>query len=425
MKLFDYQEKALDFILNNSHCALWMECGLGKTAVTIKALEQLPKPALVIAPKRVVQHTWTEEIPKWSNLTYTLIAGTPTQRKEALKQKTDIYLINFELVTWLVENYKTTLPTLVIDESSRVKNRATKVFKALRNISTYWKHHIQLTGTPSPNGLIDLWSQLYLIDRGQRLGRTITAYRDRWFVAGYMGWSYTPRINAQADIESACSDVCLSLTADDYLSLPDMMVTDVPVDLSPDVMRKYRELQKELVVEIGDNEITAMTAATLLGKLTQYSSGAVYDELGNVVDIHSAKLDALDDVLDSNPIIVAYQYKHELARLRKRYPYAKEVRDSPNIINQWNNGEIQMLLLHPASAGHGLNLQHGGHRLVWFTPTWNLEHYIQTNARLHRTGQSMPVMVYRLLCSGTVDYRITSAVERKETVQQLLLQALK
>lgn len=431
VKLFKHQEKGLQHILSNPRCALWAEMGLGKTLTTIEALKQLPKPAIILAPKRVAQHTWPDELKKWApEMTYAMLADTPAKRKKALEQEADVYIINFELVNWLVEEMPWwRWPTVVIDESTKIKNRATKLFKALRKVAKHWERLIELTGTPSPQGLTDLWSQLFLIDRGERLGRTLTAFRERWFNKDYMGWNYEPKPHAQREIEARCKDVCLSLTAEDYLDLPDIMVDDIIVPLPQLAMRAYKKLQKDLTIEVKkDQHITAVNAASLVNKLLQCSAGIVYDEDGAAFQLHTAKMEAIRDILDTignESLLVVYQFRHELELLRVEFEDLVEIRDSDDAMDRWNRGEIKMLAVHPASAGHGLNLQHGGRHLVWTTPTWNLEHYLQTNARLHRTGQTRPVIAYRLVAPSTVDERVLKAIEGKNSVQKLLMDSLK
>jgi len=430
-RLYPYQRKAVKHILDTPRCALFLSCGLGKSFITIEALKQLPKPALVMAPKRVAQYTWPDELRRWApEMTYAMLADTPARRRKALEQEADVYIINFELLPWLVDEMQWwQWPTVIIDESTKVKNRATKLFKALRKVSKHWERLIELTGTPSPQGLTDLWSQLYLIDHGERLGKTVTAFRNRWFTSDYMGWKYEPKPNAQREIESRCRDVCLSMTAEDYLDLPDMMVDDIAVPLPASAMKVYQRLKKDLTTEISaEQHITAVNAASLVNKLLQCTSGTVYDEDGQHVKLHTAKAEALRDIQDTiggESLLVAYQFRHELKMLREEFPELVEIRDSADAMDQWNRGELKMLAVHPASAGHGLNLQHGGRHIVWTTPTWNLEHYIQTNARLHRTGQTKPVIVYRLVAPGTVDERVLTALVDKGTVQKLLVDSLK
>lgn len=431
-QLYPYQKRAVKFIEENKRCALWIECGLGKTAVTIEAFKHLPKPILILAPKRVAVHTWVEELTKWSpELKYAQLSDTPAKRTKALASKADVYIINYELVPWLVEASakRWKFPTVVADESTKLKNRGTKLFKALRKVAKHWERHIQLTGTPSPQGLTDLWSQLYLIDKGKRLGKTLTAFRDRWFNADYMGWNYTPKPHAQKEIEDLCRDKCLSMTAEDYLDLPEMVLTDIIVDLPTKAKQIYNQLKKDLTIEVADDQhITAVNAAVLTNKLLQCTSGVVYDEEGTPIDIHTVKIEAIQDIIDTigyEPLLVVYQFKSELRALRKAFRHLVEVRDDKDIIDRWNKGQIALMAVHPASAGHGLNLQHGGNHIVWTTPTWNLEHYLQTNARLHRKGQTKPVIVHRLLAENTVDQKVVNAVSNKASIQELLLKSLK
>ena len=428
--LYPHQKKGVEHILSHPRCALWVDMGLGKTLTTIDALKQLPKPVLIMAPKRVAVHTWPEELGKWwPEASYVQLSTTPAKRTKALEQDVDIYIINYELIPWLTANYKWRWPTVIADESTKLKNRGTKLYKALRKIAGRWKHHVQLTGTPSPNGLTDLWSQIYLIDKGKRLGKTLTAFRDRWFVTDYMGWNYEPKAHAQREIEQLCKDVCLSMSAADYLDLPEMMVDDIIIDLPPKARKIYDSLKKDMTLQVADEQhITAVNAAALTNKLLQCTSGTAYDEEGESVHLHDAKIEAVQDIIDTiggESLLIFYQFKSELATLREAFPSLVEVRDRDSVIKEWNAGGINLLAAHPASAGHGLNLQHGGRHIVWTTPTWNLEHYLQANARLHRNGQTRPVMVYRLIAEGTVDEKVVDAIEGKATVQNLLLESLK
>ena len=429
MELYPYQKRAVDHVLKNKRCALWMEMGLGKSAVTLTALKDLPKPAIVLAPKRVVDHVWEDEASKWyPEAKVVSVVGTPSARTAKLRTPADIFVINYELLSWLLENGEWRWPTVVLDEATRVKNQSSKLFKGLRKVAGSWQHCIQLTGSPAPNGLIDLWGQMYLLDRGARLGKTVTAFRNRWFRPDYMGWSFDPLPHAQEEIEFLCADLCISMSAEDYLDLPDMMITDIQVDLPKDARRQYDKLKDDLVAVVDNELITAMSAATLIGKLLQLTSGAVYDESGKVLSSHSTKVDAVEEIvstLSGENVVVVYQFKHELEALRERFPQGVEVRDNKNTVKDWNNGKIPMLFIHPASAGLGLNLQHGGRHMIWTTPTWNLEHYQQTNARLHRRGQTKPVMIYRVVCNDSADQRVIGAIGSKDAVQTALLDALK
>jgi len=426
--LYPYQERALAHVLNNPRCALYLEPGLGKTRISIEAMKQFPGPALVLAPKRVVEHTWPDELRKWSDLRWVSLAVPSHLRRRAYDTPADVYLLNYELLDRMFGKegeYEWKYPTVIIDESTKIKNRATKTFRALRLHAAKWQRLIELTGTPSPNGLEDLWSQLYLIDRGQRLGRTLTAFRERWFRQGYTVWDRVPLPHAQREIEGLIADVCLSMSSAEYLNLPEMMVQDITVELPARAMYLYRELRRKMVLEIQGTEITAMSAAALTNKLLQATSGRIYNTSGAPVGLHTAKLDALADLIEelgSERLMVAYAFKSELEGLRKLG--AVELRDGPDVVARWNAGKLPLLAIHPASAGHGLNLQHGGHHICWTTPTFNLEHYLQTNARLHRNGQPRPVIVHRLVAAGTVDEYVLEALENKTSTQDLLMQAL-
>ena len=418
MTLYPHQRRALAHVEQHGRCALWSGCGTGKTLVSIEAIKRAWMPALIVAPKRVIDHTWPDELEKWwPECDWVSLATSPAKRDAILSQPApEVTLVNYELLPKIIDRWQWDM--LILDESTRIKNRASLTFKALRKVSKRFTRLIELTGTPLPNGLMDLWSQLYLIDGGERLGRTITGYRERYFTQDYMGFTYKPTATAQQDIESLCKDVCLSMRTEDYIDMPEMQVIDVPIDLPPAAKTAYSAMKKEMVAEVGSETISAMTAATVADKLMQITSGAVYDEEKKAHFIHSAKLDALGDIIDGGePVVVVYRYRSELAALKARYPHTVEVRDSPDTITRWNSGEISLLAIHPVSASHGLNLQHGGRILVWLSPTYNLEHYEQANARLHRNGQTRPVIIYRILASGTIDYTVADVLSGKATLQ--------
>lgn len=405
-----------------------MGCGTGKTRVSIEAIRAAWMPALIVAPKRVIDHTWPDELLKWwPECEWESLATAPKRRAAILSRPApQVTLINYELLPTLLDSGQWRWPMVVLDESTRIKSRASVAFKTLRKSRGRISRMVQLTGTPSPNGLTDLWSQLYLLDGGERLGRTLTAYRERYFRQDFMGYRYTPLPGAQQQIEALCADLCLAMRTEDYIAMPPMTEIDVTVDLPAPARAAYRAMQRDLVAEIGSATVTATTAATMLGKLTQITSGAVYDEAGAAHTLHSAKLDALADIVDSGePALVVYQYRHELAALRQRWPEVVEVRDSADAIARWNAGEISLLAVHPASAGHGLNLQRGGRLIVWLTPTYNLEHYEQTNARLYRNGQTAAVVVYRIAAADTVDQRVLDALRTKGGAQSALIGALR
>lgn len=429
MDLYPYQARALAHALKWPRCGLFLEPGLGKTRIAIEAMKQLPGPALVLAPKRVIDHTWPAELAKWwPECRWLSMANGPSNRLINYGLDAQVYLLNFELFAKVFGKdgeHKWRYPTLIIDESHNVKNRDTFLWKALYHNAAKFKHLLELTGTPAPKSLEDLWAQVYLMDRGRRLGNKITAFRNRWFVPGAERFQRFMRPAAQQEIQQRISDICMSMTAAEYLNLPEFMTQDIVVDLPAKAMLFYDKLRADMVAEIGDSTITAMTAATLVLKLLQVSSGNVYDQDRKVVHSNTAKLDALRDLqvsLGDEPLLVSYQFQSELDGLRKLG--AIELRDAPDTVARWNKGQIPMLAIHPASGGVGLNLQDGGHHLCWTTPTYNLGHYIQTNARLHRTGQKRPVIVHRLIANGTADRKVYRALESKADVQEALMDAL-
>jgi hypothetical protein len=374
----------------------------------------------------VIEHTWPDELAKWwPDCRWASLATTPAKRDEILRQPLpDITLVNYELLPKIVDRWQWDM--VVLDESTRIKNRASMTFKALRKVAKRIHRLIELTGTPLPNGLMDLWSQLYLVDGGERLGRTITGYRERWFVQEYNGFGYRPTATAQRDIEALCSDICLVMRTDDYIDMQPMQVIDVPIDLPAVAKSAYNAMCKELVAVIGDETISAVNAATMADKLLQITAGVVYDNDKRIKHLHTTKLEALDDIISGGePVVIVYRYKSELAALRQRYHDIVELRDSADSVARWNAGKISLLAIHPASAGHGINLQHGGRLMVWLSPTYNLEHYEQTNARLYRNGQTRPVVIYRLLATGTIDHRVANVLCGKATLQSAMLDALK
>jgi len=409
---------------------LFLEPGLGKTRVSIEALAKLPRPVLIIAPKRVIDNVWPEELEKWApHLTWVSMSDTPAKRAASYAQDVDVYLINYELIDkcfGATGLFKWKFATLICDESTKIKNRATKIFKALRHNAAKIQRLVLLTGTPSPKSLEDLWGPLYLIDRGERLGRTLTAFRDRWFVRGFTQWDIKPRPQAQVEIQDRIKDVCLSMTSKDYLGLPDILFQDIIVDLPDHARAVYEELKRELTIEVGDDRVTAMTAAAMTNKLVQLASGSVYAEDKTTIKVHRAKIDAMVELIEAlgdSPLLVAYNFKSELAALREIG--AVEFRDATDSAARWNAGKIPLLAIHPASAGHGINFQAGGNHLVWFSPTYNLELYAQANARLHRNGQTKPVVVHRILAAKTLDHLVINALANKSGVQELLMKALK
>ena len=437
--LHPYQNRMIDFIYNTPKCAVWAGLGLGKTITTLTAITDLLDSltvckVLIIAPLRVANSVWHTEAKRWTHtkeLTFSIVTGSEKERISALFKSADIYVINLENVQWLVEHYKTKWPydLVVIDESSSFKSASSQRFKALKKVRTLTDRMVQLTGTPSPNGLIDIWSQMYLLDGGERLGKTISAYKMRFFQTGHNGYTLKPVNNADKIIHRLIDDMVISLNVDDYLQMPERINTVMRVNMPLARLAEYKQLERDFIMQINDAEIVAYNAATLAGKLLQYCSGAMYtDELKNWTEIHTAKLDALDEILEDNQdenLLIAYNYKTDLIRLKARYPDAVVLDNDPNIITRWNNGNIKMLLAHPASCGHGLNLQHGGSIIVWFGLNWSLELYQQFNGRLHRQGQTKPVRIVHIVADGCIDDKVMRAIENKAQTQNELLDALK
>lgn len=437
-----YQKIATDLILKNPAVALWLDMGLGKTVATLTAIEELiydraeVNKVLVIAPKQVALSTWPEEIEQWAhtrNLRYSIAIGTKDERVAALRADADIYLINREMVAWLVQNYFKAWPfdMVVIDESSSFKSHSAKRFKALKKVRPKINRVVELTGTPSPNGYLDLWSQVYLLDQGARLGKTFTAYRSKYFEpcqyirqsGRLIACDYALVPEAEREIKSSLMDICYSMSAKDWLSLPEQMDNILKVDI-PD-MGPYRELEHELVIRIQSGIVAAPQAATLAGKLLQMANGAVYDDTGAVQNYHDAKLDALEQIVEeSETVLVFYNFRHDRDRIRERFPDAREI-SGPEDINDWNAGCIRILLAHPASVGYGLNLQHGGHVICWYGLTWSLELYQQANARLYRQGQDKAVIIHHIVARNTIDELVLQALTKKESVQNYVLDAMK
>lgn len=444
---YKYQERATRFVIDHPECGLLLDMGLGKSVITLTALQELIDEceisrALVVAPKKVAETTWTTEAAKWNHLqgmTVAKVMGTEKQRKMALAQKADIYVIGRDNFVWLVGLYGGQLPfdVLVIDELTSFKNSKSQRFKAMRIARPTVKRVIGLTGTPAPNGLMDLWGQMYCIDMGQRLGRSVTRYRESHFETH--SWN---NIVVRCDVKkghediirNSISDICLTMQAKDYLQLPDLMIHTVAVELSPATRSAYNRFEREKVLEFRqehDGEptnILANSAAGLMNKLAQFANGAVYDDCREVHEIHSEKVDRLAEIVEGatdSGVLIFYQFKHDIPRIiRKLKGYRVEVYQGEKQLNDWNAGKIDVLLAHPASTAYGLNMQQGGHYIVWFGTGWDLELYQQANARLHRQGQRHPVTVYKLIAEGTVDERSSAALESKRARQQSLLDSL-
>jgi len=437
--LHKYQERAVDFILKEQRGMLALDMGLGKSVSTLTAISDMlgamiASKVLVIAPLRVANSVWAQEAGAWSHLNHLRVSvctGPEKARRAALSLDADVYVINRENIMWLVENYgrRWDFDTVVIDESSSFKNSSSKRFKALKKMLPAIERMVLLTGTPSPNGLLDIWPQMYLIDYGQRLGRTLTGYKQRFFEQDYMGYRYTPRAGSADRIHELIGDKVIHMAAEDYLDLPDRIDIEQRVDMPPKVLVDYKDFERTMLAQLEGEVVEATTAAVLANKLLQWSNGAMYtDENKNWSETHKAKLDALADIVDDNEgenILVAYNYKSDLERLLARFPQARVLDKQQDTIDAWNRGEIQMLLAHPASAGHGLNLQRGGALCVWFGLNWSLEYYQQFNARLHRQGQTRPVRIVHVVCKDTIDERVLGVLRDKDAVQGALLSALK
>lgn len=438
-KPHSYQEYAKEFILAHPLCCLMLDMGLGKTIITLSALWLLALDSfdigkiLVIAPKRVAEDTWPKEMAKWEHLTgltFSLVLGNQKQREEALNKRAFVYIINRENVSWLIENGQWDFDTVVIDELSSFKSNKAQRFKTLKKVRPKVQRVIGLTGTPAPNSLLDLWPQLYLLDMGQRLGRFIGGYRERFFKPDKRNreiiYSYKTRDGAEEKIYELISDVCISMKAVDFLDMPEKVYNRIEVSMEKKEQQLYDRFQKDMVLSLGGEDVDAINAAGLSNKLLQMANGAVYGEEKKVLRIHDRKLDALEDLIEAangKPILVAYWYKHDLARIRKRF----DVRtiDTPEDIDDWNAEKIPVALIHPASAGHGLNLQEGGSTVVWFGLTWSLELYQQLNARLWRQGQKNTVVIAHIVTRGTHDEDVMKALERKDMRQSALIAAVK
>lgn len=441
----DYQSYAIDYIERNPVSAVLLDMGLGKTVITLTALNDLLFDSfevhriLIIAPLRVARQTWSDEIAKWDHLTdlrYSIAVGTEKERIEALSAKADFYVINRENVQWLVENTRFDYDMVVVDELSSFKNHQAKRFRSLMKVRPRVKRIVGLTGTPTANGLMDLWAEFRLLDMGERLGRFIGQYRSAYFVPdkmnGQIVYSYKPLPGAEERIYGKISDITISMKAADHLKMPELVSLRYPVRLSNSERKIYDAMREELVLQIPGGEITAANAAVLSGKLCQLANGAIYGDDGNARSIHDRKLDALEDIIESmngKPLLVAYWFRHDLERIETRLhklhiPFSRL--DTETSIRRWNAGEIPVALIHPASAGHGLNLQSGGSTLVWFGLTWSLELYQQTVARLWRQGQSSnTVVIQHIVAEDTIDERILAALRRKDATQAALIEAVK
>lgn len=448
----DYQKHCIEKILNLPRVGLFLDMGLGKTVISLTAVRILKyerlavRRVLVIAPKKVAEGTWGNEAGKWDhlkNLRVVKILGSEKQRTAAANAVADVYVINRENVVWLKDLFRNDWPfdMVIVDEASSFKNHSAKRFKALASESCRVNRMVLLTGTPTPNGLIDLWSQIFLLDGGERLEKRYTWFRERYFEPDLRGaygmvYSYRPKKGSEETILQKVSDICISMKADDYLDLPDIVYDTVPVILEPKAEKAYRDMERQMILELPEDEetISALSAAALSTKLLQMSNGAVYDETGAVHRIHDCKLDALSEMIEGlkergKGALVFYQFQHDRDRILQR------LNDTPKIltstlddnedIDAWNRKEIDVLLAHPASTAYGLNLQDGGNHIIWFGLTWNYEQYVQANARLHRQGQTEPVIVHHLVSQGTRDTDVMKALDKKDQSQQFVMESLK
>ena len=438
----NYQAYAIDYIETHPIAAVLLDMGLGKTVISLTAIADLlfdsfeAHRILVVAPLRVARDTWPAEIAKWEHLqhlTFAVCVGTPKERRTALMSGADITIINRENLGWLIDSsgFDFDYDMVIIDELSSFKNHKSKRFQSLMKVRPKVKRIIGLTGTPSSNGLMDLWAEFKLLDFGERLGRFITHYRNNYFIPdkrnGEIIYSYKPMPYAEDAIYRRISDITISMKSTDHLQMPELITSQYEVQLSEEETQRYEELKADFILELPEGEITAANAASLTGKLSQLANGAIYDDDGNIIEFHDRKLDALEGLIEAangKPLLVAYWFKHDLQRIKKRFN-VREIKSSKDITD-WNNGDIPVAVIHPASAGHGLNLQAGGSTLIWFGLTWSLELYQQTNARLWRQGQtSGTVVIEHIITKGTIDERILKALSLKEVTQNALIDAVK
>ena len=437
----NYQNYAKNFILAHKVSALFLDCGLGKTITTLTAINELMydsfeiSKVLIIAPLRVAQSTWKEEIEKWDHLNllrYSIAVGDEKERLKALKQNSDIYIINRENVDWLVtkSGIDFNFNMLIIDELSSFKSHTSKRFKSLLKIRPYFERVVGLTGTPSSNGLMDLWAEFRVLDLGERLGRYITHYRNEYFLPdkrnGVVIFSYKPQPHAEEKIYRRLADMTISMKSTEYLKMPELILNELEINLDEEDQTKYKKFKKEMVMTIQEKEIDAINAASLSNKLIQLANGSIYDEDKKFYEVHNKKLDKLEEIIESangKPVLVAYWFKADKERIEKRFK-VREIKTADDI-KQWNMGMINLALIHPASAGHGLNLQSGGSTLVWFSLTWSLELYQQTNARLYRQGQKDTVVIHHLITKNTIDEDIMKSLKRKDKTQEALMRAVK
>lgn len=442
-----YQNYATDRIINTQNIALWLDMGLGKTRITLSAILDLlfnrfiVSKVLIVAPKKVSENTWQAEIEKWDDtrgvLKYSTVLGTQAKRIKALNAPASVYIINRENIPWLVDYYKNSWPfdMVVLDEASSFKNPQAKRFKALKCVRARISRIVELTGTPSPNGLIDLWAQIFLLDGGQRLGKGIGVFRERWFKPDKRNreqiFTYKPKDGAEVEIKNVLSDICISMKSEDYIQLPEVINVDVPVKLDSAARKAYDTIERTMLLHINETTIEAVTAGALYNKLLQLSNGALYDDCHNYVEVHDCKLAALVETveaLNGEHAIIYYSFQHDLDRIQKAlFPLGLRVVKFENKQqeNEWNEGKIDILLAHPASVAYGLNLQNGGHHCIWYGVNSSLELTLQANKRLHRQGQKQPVIIHRLLIEDSVEEEAVANLESKDKAEKALLNSVK
>ncbi len=475
----DYQIKATRWVKERKKSALWLDMGLGKTVITLTALSDLlserkANKILIVAPLIVAKHQWSSEIKKWDhlcNLKYKTILGSKEDRIEALDSDADIFIINYDNIKWLIEFYGKDWPfdMLVLDESSKIKNPSSARFKALKKVSKHLDRVITLTGTPSPRSVLDLWSQIYMLDNGDRLGKTIFEFKNRFFKSDYMGYKFEFIAEKSEEFYLLLDDICLSMDADDYIKLPEKIIHPVMLDFNSKDRKDYDKLEKEMYVHFGDKKVVnSVTTAALMNKCLQFTNGAIYydkdkssdteykkvkvdsfdkndnrfvcdcvcnfpkdvDKIENptkdYILVHDEKLDKLQEIVEDidSPILVAYNFISDAERIKERFDYAVQFDGNPEIINRWNRGEIKMLITHPQTAGYGINLQFGGNNIVWFGLTWDLELYQQFNARLHRQSQTKPVYIHQILMKDTIDEIVLASLNDKRVIQDIIMEAM-
>ena len=444
-----YQTTITNYILDHSRCAIWASMGLGKSAATLQALDLISVveegPTLIIAPLRVARNVWSDEIEKWNcfkRLTISKILGSPEERSRALTKKADIYTVNFENLPWLVERLGKNWPftKIVVDEATKLKGfrsrQGTARARALSKVAFLnVKHFIELTGTPAPNGVVDLWGQSWFLDQGERLGKTFTAFSNRWFRPDWSGYGLVPLPHAQKEIEGKLADVCLSLKAEDYFDLKEPIVNTISVPLPPAAMKKYKAMEKDMFVQLAKHEVEALNAASMTVKCLQIANGALYVEGSNekYEEIHTAKIEALDSIIEEAagaPVLVAFNFRSDVDRLKRAFPQGRDFDTDPRTIKEWNAGKIPILFVHPASAGHGLSLQDGGNIIAFFGLNWNLEEHIQVIERIGPTrqmqsGHNRPVFVHYIVAKDTIDELVLERLQTKRSVQDILLEAMK